>query len=175
MERLFAGPELRVRIDGDGAARYELSVPHGLAGAHVGLAARLGFVLPTPAGDSLSFPLTLGLRYAPFDWLLRPLLGGDVGGYFSHARGPSTNDSPRGPEWTWSMRALVGAHVQLTSSIWLRTHADAMWAQTPQDARHRAQVFSGFGVGCELLFAFAPPRWRLFDMLLRGKSAPEGW
>jgi hypothetical protein len=174
MERLFAGPELRLRLDSELGPRYELSLPHGLTGAQLELSARLGIVLP--ARDApLSFPLTAGLRYLPVSGRYRPLLGVDIGGYFSQGRGPRVNESTVGPEWTWSMRALSGAQLALARGVSLRVFVDAMWAQAPEDARIRAQVFSGLGAGCELQVAFAPPRWHLFEMLLRGKSAPEGW
>lgn len=174
MERLFAGPELRVRLDDDLTPRYELSLPHGLLGEHLEVSARFGIVLPARA-ESLSFPLTAGLRYLPFTGRLQPLFGADIGGYFSQGRGPRPDAGTSGPEWTWSMRALSGAQLQIAGGVHLRLFLDAAWAQIPEDARNRVQVFSGLGAGCELQVALAAPRWHLFEMLLRGQSAPEGW
>jgi hypothetical protein len=176
LEQLFVGPELRVRPSAGimTEPRYELALPHGLASPHAQLVARVGFVLPSQR-RALVFPLTLGLRYAPWDTWIRPLLGADLGGYFSQARGPHAQGSPRGLAWTWSTRALTGAHVQIGKLVALRLYVDAAWAQTPGAVRTRDYVYSSLGAGAELLFTWDTPRWRLFDMLVRGTSAPEGW
>ncbi|MES1204572.1 MAG: hypothetical protein ABUS79_01420 [Pseudomonadota bacterium] len=174
--RLILGPELRARPR-DGAAqepRYEVSVPHGLVSA-TGTTAfvfRLGMVLPN-ANASLAFPITVGLRYAPFETRVRPLLGGDMGGYLVAARGPRQNDSPNGPEMCWTVRALAGVSVHIFPSTALVVYADAAWAQMPRDERSRDYVFSGVGAGVELRVTFSY-RSRLADMILLGTSSPQG-
>ena len=110
LERLLLGAELRVRPS-EGVLeqpRYELTLPHGLSSAHADLLARVGVVLADRAGV-LAFPITLGMRWTPLDSWLRPLLGVDLGGYFSQSRGERAQGAPSGLDWTWSARALAGA------------------------------------------------------------------
>lgn len=174
VDRLFISPELRVRPAPRGHVRNELALSHGLASAHTELTARVGIVLPA-RDESLAFPFTVGLRTAPFDTRVRPLVGGEVGGYFSAPRGGRRNESPSGAEWTWSMRALAGIHVELARLLALRVYADAQWAQRPRDARLWGHVFSSLGVGCEVLMRLPAPRLRLLEMVVHGKGSPSGW
>lgn len=181
-DTLALGPELRLRerARADQLPRYELALPHGLRAPHGELVARFGVVLPT-RGEALAFPLTVGMRYTPFDWRVRPLLGVDVGGYFvvDRATRPASDESDvagtQRSEWSWSTRALAGVQIQLASFAALRLYADAQWTEIPEDARHRDDVASGFGAGCELSVALPPPRLALLDTLLDGTHAPGGW
>jgi hypothetical protein len=176
LQQLLLGPELRVRPS-EGLfeqPRYELALPHGLSSAHADLVARVGLVLPDGAGV-LAFPVTVGMRWTPLDVWLRPLLGVDLGGYFSQARGLRAQGAPTGLDWTWSARALAGAEFRMGAVLAFRIYADAAWAQTPGDVATRDSVFSGLGAGAELLFRWTPPRWKLVDMILRGDDAPKGW
>jgi hypothetical protein len=170
------GAELRVRPS-EGLLeqpRYELTLPHGLSSAHADLLARVGVVLADRSGV-LAFPITLGMRWTPLDFWLRPLLGVDMGGYFSQSRGERAQGAPSGLDWTWSARALAGVEVRLGSLVALRLHADAGWAQTPGAVATRDYVFSGLGAGAEVLFRWKPRSWKLMDMMLHGDHAPEGW
>lgn len=176
LEQLLLGPEVRVRPS-EGLVeqpRYELSLPHGFSSAHADLLARVGVVI-SPSGDALAFPLTLGMRYVPFDFLLRPLLGMDLGGYFSQARGEQAQGAPSGLAWTWSVRGLAGGELRMGNRVAVRLFFDASWAQTPGALVTREVVFSGLGAGAEVVFRWTPPRWKLVDMLLRGDNAPKGW
>jgi hypothetical protein len=175
---LMLGSELRTRAYERTVhtPRYELSIPHGISSAsgRTTFAARVGVVVPSE-GKSLAFPISMGLRYAPFDSVVRPLLGTDFGGYLTQGRGQAPADVPRGPEWCWSTRALAGLSTTLSRTLSLMVYVDAMWAQTPQDPRSREYVFSSLGLGVELRFSFAPPDLRILDMLIHGTAAPEGY
>lgn len=180
-ESLVIGPELRVR-ERDGALtppRYELLLPHGLHAAHGEVVARVGLVLPSERGASLAFPLTVGVRYLPSDWALRPLFGADLGGYLAFDRS-SGQEGAEGLEnshadWAWSVRALAGAQLSFTRHIALRVYGDAQWS-APHAYPHIGELFAtGLGLGCELAFTFAGPRLSLLDMLLHGTDAPEGF
>lgn len=181
LESLVIGPELRVRQRDDALTppRYEVLLPHGLHSAHGEVVVRVGLVLPSKRGASLAFPLTFGVRSLPFDWALRPLLGADLGGYFTVDRA-SDQEGGDGPErshadWTWSARALVGAQLSLTRHVALRLYGDAQWS-APHAYPHIGEQFAtGWGLGCELAFTFTGPRLSLLDMLLRGTDAPEGF
>ncbi|MFT3921263.1 MAG: hypothetical protein QM778_01885 [Myxococcales bacterium] len=176
VEKLLLGPELRLRPSRGlfEAPREELALPHGVSTAHSDLVARVGVVLAERSSE-LAFPISLGMRYLPFDSPVRPLLGVDLGGYFSQTRGPRAQGAPSGLAWTWSARGLLGAELRATPWLALRVYADAMWAQTPASFAMRDQVFSGLGAGAELVFRWAPPRWKLVDMVLRGDDAPKEW
>lgn len=175
-EQLFAGTELRLRERHDGFSppRSELTLPHGLRAPHGDLVARIGVVLPT-RGAALAFPLSVGLRFMPFSFALRPLLGADLGGYFSQPRGRDTPEHPGGLEWTWSVRALLGVHLALPGNLALQLYLDAAWSEPTQDPRSRGHVEGGYGGGCALTFAFPAPGWRPFPMLMRGEQSPRGW
>lgn len=180
-ESLVLGPELRVRAR-DGALtppRYEVLLPHGLHAAHGEVIARMGLVLPSSRGDSLAFPLTVGVRYLPFEGALRPLLGADLGGYFTFDRSTDQADQGRAErshaDWAWSVRALVGAQLSFTRHVALRLYGDAQWSAPHAYAQVGALFATGLGLGCELAFTFSGPRLALLDMLVHGKDAPEGW
>jgi hypothetical protein len=175
-ERILGGPELRVRAPAEagGPLRYELALPHGLSAAHGELVARLGFVIPSHDG-ALAFPLTVGLRYLPFDSWLRPLLGADLGGYFAWSKGPRTTGAPGGVMWLWSARVLLGAELRLGSVASLRLYGDAMVTELSPALWARADTRGGFGGGAELVFRLSPPRWRMVKMVTTGEEAPEGW
>jgi hypothetical protein len=175
---LFVGPELRTRAQ-ERAVRaplYELALPHGIVSLsrQTSFVARLGAVLP-PKGAALAFPASMGLYHAPFESVIRPLWGADFGGYLVQARGAAPEDSPAGPEWCWTVRALAGALVRVGGPLSVLLFLDGMWAQTPQDPRSREVVFSSLGAGLSLHVAFSLPRIRLADMLLHGTDAPEGF
>lgn len=174
-ERLFAGAELRLRQRHDdfSPASSELTLSHGLQSPHGQLVARVGLVLPTRG--ALAFPLSVGLRYMPFSFALRPLLGTDLGGYFSDPRGRDTPEHPGGLEWTWSVRALLGLHLALPGNVALQVYADAAWSEPSEDPRSRGHVAGGYGGGCAVSFAFPAPGWRPFPMLIRGEQSPRGW
>jgi hypothetical protein len=175
---LFLGSEFRLRPSESlvQAPRYELALPHGLASAdgRSVFVARVGAVMPDRHG-SLAFPITMGMRWMPLDFWLRPLAGADAGGYLVQARGPRSSESPKGPEWCWSLRALAGAGITVTHAITMLLYIDGMWAQTPQDERARSLVYSSLGAGVELRMSFVSPKNRLLDMLLHGNAAPEGY
>jgi hypothetical protein len=174
-EQLFAGAELRLRERHDSLSPpcYELTLPHGLHAPHGDLVARLGVVLPTRG--ALAFPVSVGLRYMPFSFALHPLLGADLGGYFSEPRGRDTPAHPGGLEWTWSVRALLGVHLALPGNAALQVYVDAAWSEPSEDPRSRSHVAGGYGGGCALSFAFPAPGWRPFRMLMRGEQSPRGW
>lgn len=174
---LFFGPELRVRprhtlVD---EPTYEIALPHGIATKEgtTAFVARVGVVLPS--SSALAFPFTFGFRFVPFAWSVRPLVGAELGGYLAQGRGRRPPDTPSGPQWTWSARALLGAHVSLGHLIALRMYVDAEWAQAPEDGRLHEAVYGGLGAGAELQVTLSPPRFRLSDMFFRGTAAPEGF
>jgi hypothetical protein len=176
LQQLVLGSELRVRPSEGwfSQPRYELVLSHGLSSAHADLLVRIGMVLPGGQGGN-AFPGTLGMRWTPLDFCVRPLLGVELGGYFSQSRGQRAQGAPDGLDWTWSTRALAGAEWRVGSRLALRLYADAAWAEMPAAVATRDDVFSGLGAGAELIFRWAPPRWKLVDMVVRGDDAPTGW